>query len=57
MYGALLAHRELYVLRGHEDWMRSAAFSPDGGKVIAENIKLFRAGKPVPDMIDRDKGY
>jgi len=28
-----------------------------GGKVIAKNIELFRAGKPVPDMIDPGKGY
>ncbi|MBT8409205.1 MAG: glyoxylate/hydroxypyruvate reductase A, partial [Alphaproteobacteria bacterium] len=28
-----------------------------GGKVIAKNIQLFRAGKPVPDMIDPGKGY
>lgn len=28
-----------------------------GGKVIAKNIRLFRAGKPAPDMIDSAKGY
>jgi glyoxylate/hydroxypyruvate reductase len=28
-----------------------------GGTVIAKNIQLFRAGKPVPDMIDPGKGY
>lgn len=28
-----------------------------GAKVIAENLKLFMAGKPVPDMVDLKQGY
>jgi glyoxylate/hydroxypyruvate reductase A len=28
-----------------------------GAKVIAENLKLFIAGKPVPDMVDLRQGY
>jgi hypothetical protein len=25
--------------------------------VIAENIRRFRAGEPVPDMVDLSQGY
>ena len=28
-----------------------------GGRVIADNIKAFRSGEPVPDMIDAERGY
>ena len=28
-----------------------------GAKVIAENLKLFIAGQPVPDMVDLKQGY
>jgi glyoxylate/hydroxypyruvate reductase A len=28
-----------------------------GAKVIAENIRRFRAGEPVPDMVDLSQGY
>ncbi len=28
-----------------------------GGKRIADNLNLFRTGKPVPDMVDLEKGY
>lgn len=28
-----------------------------GAKVIAENLKLFMAGQPVPDMVDLRQGY
>jgi glyoxylate/hydroxypyruvate reductase len=28
-----------------------------GAKVIAQNLKLFMAGQPVPDMVDLSQGY
>lgn len=28
-----------------------------GAKVIAENIRRFRAGEPVPDLVDLEQGY
>ncbi|WP_420348148.1 2-hydroxyacid dehydrogenase [Pelagibius sp.] len=28
-----------------------------GAKVIAENIRRFRAGQPVPDLVDLEQGY
>jgi len=28
-----------------------------GGRIIAENIRRFRAGEPVPDMVDLQQGY
>jgi len=28
-----------------------------GGKVIAENLRRFMRGDPVPDLVDMDKGY
>ena len=28
-----------------------------GAKVIAENIKRFRAGEAVPDLVDLAQGY
>ena len=34
LYGAVLERRELYVLEGHTDQVRSAAFSPDGTRVV-----------------------
>jgi WD40 repeat protein len=34
LYGAVLERRELYTLEGHTAWVRSAAFSPDGTRVV-----------------------
>jgi hypothetical protein len=34
LYGAVLERRELYRLEGHTAWVRSAAFSPDGTRVV-----------------------
>jgi hypothetical protein len=28
-----------------------------GGRLVAQNLALFRAGKPVPDLVDLEQGY
>ena len=32
---AALVRRELLVLRGHERWVNTAAFSPDGERIVS----------------------
>ena len=34
LHDALAAQREILVLRGHEDGVISAAFSPDGTRIV-----------------------
>jgi WD40 repeat protein len=38
LHQAVLAHRELGVLQGHEASVRSASFSPDGTKVVTASF-------------------
>jgi WD40 repeat protein len=39
--------RLLHTLKGHNDWVRSAAFSPDGGAIVSASwdntVKIWEA--------------
>jgi WD40 repeat protein len=61
--GALRTSRELVVLNAHEDAVRSAAFSPDGKRIVTasqdKTARLWDAetGKPVGEPLKGHEGY
>jgi len=40
LYRAVYSHRELAVLRGHDGWVRRAAFSPEGTRIVTASSDL-----------------
>ena len=47
---------ELIVLRGHENWIRSVAFSPDAGRIVSgsmdDTVRVWFVGKDDAALVD-----